>query len=235
MDNYDVVVIGAGPGGYVAAIRSAQLGLRTACVEAWVGDDGASSLGGTCLNVGCIPSKALLDSSHHWEHLRKHAKDHGIVAGELSIDIGVMQKRKDKIVRTLTQGIGALFKKNGVTLLKGRGRLQPERQVSVHDPAGVEVARVLARNIIIATGSVPATLAAIPVDQDQIVDSTGALAFEQVPARLGVIGGGVIGLELGSVWRRLGSEVTIFEALPDFLASADREVAKEAQKLLSRR
>ena len=234
MDTYDVVVIGAGPGGYVAAIRCAQLGLRTACVEAWTGAEGASSLGGTCLNVGCIPSKALLDSSHHWEHLRKHAKDHGITAGELSFDVEVMQKRKDKIVRTLTQGIGALFKKNGVTLLQGHGRLHANREVSVHDQAGVEVSRVAARNVIVATGSVPATLEAVPVDQDQVVDSTGALAFTSVPARLGVIGGGVIGLELGSVWRRLGSEVTIFEALPDFLASADREVAKEAQKLLGR-
>lgn len=233
MDNYDVVVVGAGPGGYVAAIRCAQLGLRTACVEAWTGADG-TSLGGTCLNVGCIPSKALLDSSHHWEHLRKHAKEHGITAGELSFDVGVMQKRKDKIVRTLTQGIGALFKKNGVTLLQGRGRLHADRQVSVHDQAGTEISRVAARNVIIATGSVPATLDAVPVDQEQVVDSTGALAFETVPPRLGVIGGGVIGLELGSVWRRLGSEVTIFEALPEFLASADREVAKEALKLLGR-
>ena len=234
MENYDVVVIGAGPGGYVAAIRCAQLGLRTACVESWTGGDGSSSLGGTCLNVGCIPSKALLDSSHHWEHLRKHAKEHGITAGDLSFDIGVMQKRKDKIVRTLTQGIGALFKKNGVTLWHGRGQLQPGREVSVHDLTGAEVARLAGTHVIIATGSVPATLPALPVDQAQVVDSTGALAFDTVPARLGVIGGGVIGLELGSVWRRLGSEVTIFEALPEFLASADRDVAKEAQKLLGR-
>ena len=234
MENYDVVVIGAGPGGYVAAIRSAQLGLRTACVEAWTGPDGGSTLGGTCLNVGCIPSKALLDSSHHWEHLRKHAKEHGITAGELSFDVGVMQKRKDKIVRTLTQGIGALFKKNGVTLLQGRGQLLPGRQVAVLDANGAETTRVSSTNVVIATGSVPATLAAAEVDQQRVVDSTGALAFDAVPPRLGVIGGGVIGLELGSVWRRLGSEVTVFEALPEFLASADRDVAKEAQKLLTR-
>lgn len=234
MENFDVVIIGAGPGGYVAAIRCAQLGLKTACVESWHNAKGDAALGGTCLNVGCIPSKALLDSSHHFEHMRKHAKDHGISTGEVSIDIAVMQKRKDKIVQTLTQGIGALFTKNGVRWVQGHGRLQPGLQVSVLDAAGSESERLQARHIIVATGSVPARIPPAPVDQQRIVDSTGALAFDTVPAKLGVIGAGVIGLELGSVWRRLGAAVTIFEALPTFLAGADQDVAKEAQKLLTK-
>ncbi len=234
MENYDVVVIGAGPGGYVAAIRCAQLGLKTACIESWRNGKGEPTLGGTCLNVGCIPSKALLDSSHHYEHLRKHAKEHGISTGEVAIDVAVMQKRKDKIVQTLTQGIGALFKKNGVQWLQGHGRLLPDLQVAVVDPAGAETARLQAKHIVVATGSVPARIPPAPVDQRRIVDSTGALAFDAVPATLGVIGAGVIGLELGSVWRRLGAEVTVFEALPSFLAAADQDVAKEAQKLLSK-
>ncbi len=234
MENFDVVIIGAGPGGYVAAIRCAQLGLKTACVESWRNAKGDPALGGTCLNVGCIPSKALLDSSHQFEHMRKHAKDHGISTGEVSIDIAVMQKRKDKIVHTLTQGIGALFKKNGVRWIQGHGRLEPGLQVSVMDAAGAESERLQARHIIVATGSVPARIPPAPVDQQRIVDSTGALAFDTVPAKLGVIGAGVIGLELGSVWRRLGAAVTIFEALPSFLAGADQDVAKEAQKLLTK-
>ena len=234
METFDVVVIGAGPGGYVAAIRCAQLGLKTACIESWRNAKGDAALGGTCLNVGCIPSKALLDSSHHYEHLRKHAKDHGISTGEVSIDIAVMQKRKDKIVHTLTQGIGALFKKNGVQWLQGRGRLLGGLEVAVIDPAGQETARLKASHIIVATGSVPARNPPAPVDQQRVVDSTGALAFDAVPARLGIIGAGVIGLELGSVWRRLGAEVTIFEALPGFLGGADHEVAREAQKLLGK-
>ncbi len=234
MSDYDVVVIGAGPGGYVAAIRCAQLGLKTACVESWLNPAGKPALGGTCLNVGCIPSKALLDSSHHFEHLRKHAKDHGIITGEVSFDVGVMQKRKEKIVSTLTQGIASLFKKNGVTWLQGRGVLKAADEVAILDQSGVETARVKAGKIVIATGSVPARIPPAPVDQINIVDSTGALAFEQVPARLGVIGAGVIGLELGSVWRRLGADVTVFEAMPKFLAAADDDVAAESYKLLSK-
>lgn len=234
MDNYDVVVIGAGPGGYVAAIRCAQLGLKTACIELWRNQKGDPALGGTCLNVGCIPSKALLDSSHHFEHIRTHAKDHGISTGEVAIDVAVMQKRKDRIVQTLTQGIGALFKKNGVQWLQGRGRLLPGLQVAVVDADGKETSRLQARHIVVATGSVPTRIPPAPVDQERIVDSTGALAFSAVPATLGVIGAGVIGLELGSVWRRLGAKVTIFEALPSFLATADQDIAKEAQKLLTK-
>ena len=234
MESYDVVVIGAGPGGYVAAIRCAQLGLKTACIESWRNGDGEAALGGTCLNVGCIPSKALLDSSHQFEHLRTHAQDHGITTGEVAIDIAVMHRRKDKIVHTLTQGIGALFKKNGVQWLQGRGRLLPDLQVAVIDPAGQESARLQAKHVILATGSVPTRIPSAPIDGQRVVDSTGALAFDAVPAKLGVIGAGVIGLELGSVWRRLGSQVTIFEALPNFLALADQDIAKEAQKLLTR-
>jgi dihydrolipoamide dehydrogenase len=234
MENYDVVVIGAGPGGYVAAIRCAQLGLKTACVESWRNAKGDGALGGTCLNVGCIPSKALLDSSHHYEHIRKHAAEHGISTGEVGIDIAVMQKRKDKIVQTLTQGIGALFKKNGVRWVQGHGRLQQNLQVAVVDADGNETERLQAQHIIVATGSVPTRIGAAPVDQSRIVDSSGALAFDSVPERLGVIGAGVIGLELGSVWRRLGAAVTVFEALPSFLATADQDVAKEAQKLLTK-
>jgi len=234
MDKYDVVVIGAGPGGYVAAIRCAQLGLKTACVERGVVDGSKPTLGGTCLNVGCIPSKALLDSSHHFEHLRLHAKDHGIASENLSIDIGVMQKRKDKIVKTLTQGIAGLFKKNGVTWIEGSGALAAGPTVEISADDGTVTATIAANDVIIATGSIPAAIPPAPIDQDRIVDSTGALAFDAVPASLGVIGAGVIGLELGSVWRRLGAEVVILEALPDFLAAADKDVAKEAHKLLKR-
>ena len=234
MDNYDVVVIGAGPGGYVAAIRCAQLGLKTACVERGVHAEGKPTLGGTCLNVGCIPSKALLDSSHHFEHLQLHAKDHGIDAQGVSMDVARMQKRKDKIVKTLTMGIAGLFKKNEVTWLAGSGTLKPDLAVDVCDRDSKTLSTVAAKNIIIATGSVPAAIPPASVNQKNIVDSTGALAFDTVPETLGVIGAGVIGLELGSVWRRLGANVTILEALPEFLASADKAVAKEAKKLLGR-
>lgn len=234
MEAFDVVVIGGGPGGYVAAIRCAQLGLKTACIEAWTNPAGKPALGGTCLNVGCIPSKALLDSSHHFEHLRKHASEHGIVAGEVSFDVGVMQKRKEKIVQTLTLGIAALFKKNGVTWVQGRGALAGNQSVIVSNGEGEETARLAGTHLIIATGSVPARIPTAPVDQKNIVDSTGALAFGSVPARLGVIGAGVIGLELGSVWRRLGAEVVVFEALAEFLPAADLDVASEAFKLLGK-
>ncbi len=234
MDKYDVVVIGGGPGGYVAAIRAAQLGLKTACVERGVHPRGKATLGGTCLNVGCIPSKALLDSSHHYEHLQLHAKDHGIDAKEISMDIAAMQKRKQKIIKILTQGIAGLFKKNGVTWIEGSGELTAGRDINISSRDGDLISTLAARNVIIATGSVPAVIPPAVVDQEMIVDSTGALAFDKVPETLGIIGAGVIGLELGSVWRRLGSKVAILEALPDFLASADKDVAKEAKTLLGR-
>jgi len=234
MDKYDVVVIGAGPGGYVAAIRCAQLGLKTACIERGIHAKNKPTLGGTCLNVGCIPSKALLDSSHHYEHLQLHAKDHGIDAQGVSMDVAVMQKRKDKIVKMLTQGIAGLFKKNGVTWIEGSGRLSAGPNVEITDRDGKTVSTVAAQNVIVATGSVAAAIPPAVIDQKNIVDSTGALAFDAVPEILGVIGAGVIGLELGSVWRRLGSKVVILEALPEFLASADTAIAKEAKKLLGR-
>ena len=236
MDSYDVLVIGGGPGGYVAAIRSAQLDMKTACVESWLGDNGQPALGGTCLNVGCIPSKALLDSSHHYEHIRKHAQEHGILVEGVRADVPTMVGRKAKIVKTLTQGIAGLLKKNNVPWLQGHGKLVGDMQVEITATASQSptATTVSARHIIIATGSVPANIPPAPVDNTRIVDSTGALAFDEVPKRLGVIGAGVIGLELGSVWRRLGSEVVVLEALPDFLGAADAQIAQEALKVLKK-
>jgi len=234
MKKYDVVVIGAGPGGYVTAIRCAQLGLSTACVESWINDEGKPALGGTCLNVGCIPSKALLDSSHHFHHMKHQSNDHGITTTGVSMDVNKMVARKAKIVKILTQGISSLFKKNKVDWLRGQAKLLKNKEVEIspqhetHDEKTI----VEASHIIIATGSVPTKIPPASVDDKLIVDSTGALKFNEVPRRLGVIGAGVIGLELGSVWNRLGSEVTILEALPDFLALVDRQVATEAEKSL---
>ncbi len=234
MKKYDVVVIGAGPGGYVTAIRCAQLGLSTACVESWINDENKPALGGTCLNVGCIPSKALLDSSHHFHHIKNEASDHGITVSGASIDVNKMVSRKAKIVKALTMGISGLFKKNKIDWLKGQGKIISNKEVEIspqHDTHD-EVTTVEAGNIIIATGSVPTKIPPATVDDKLIVDSTGALKFNEVPRRLGVIGAGVIGLELGSVWNRLGSEVTVLEALPDFLSLVDRQAAKEAEKVL---
>jgi dihydrolipoamide dehydrogenase len=222
MADYKVIVIGAGPAGYVAAIRCAQLGMKTACVDKW------ANLGGTCLNVGCIPSKALLDSSHHYYFMQKEAEEHGIKSEGLSIDIAAMQARKNKIVKMLTGGIGGLFKKNKVVSLKGAARLISNTEVEVNTQI------ISADNIIIASGSVPTQIPVTPIDNEFIVDSTGALAFDAVPQRLGVIGAGAIGLELGSVWSRLGSKVTIFEALDEFLSVADRNIASAAQKELKK-
>jgi dihydrolipoamide dehydrogenase len=234
MADYNVIVIGAGPAGYVAAIRCAQLGLKTACVDKWINSAGKSSLGGTCLNVGCIPSKALLDSSHHYYFMQKEAKQHGIKSEGLSIDISAMLARKDKIVKMLTTGIGGLFKKNKVTAIEGAARLVGNnKQVEVVANDG-STQTISADNIIIASGSVPTQIPVAVVDNEFIVDSTGALSFEAVPERLGVIGAGAIGLELGSVWSRLGSKVTVFEALDDFLSVADRQIASAAQKELKK-
>ncbi len=234
MQSFDVVVIGAGPGGYVAAIRCAQLGLSTACVERWLDNNGKPVLGGTCLNVGCIPSKALLDSSHHFTFVKHEAAEHGINVASVTPDIHKMIERKDNIVKTLTGGIAGLFKKNQIQWLQGHGKLLANNRVHVTpsaEDAGDDYT-VQARHIIIATGSVPAKIPPAPVDGDKIVDSTGALAFTDVPRRLGVIGAGVIGLELGSVWRRMGAEVTILEALDDFLPSVDGHIAAETEKIL---
>lgn len=231
--DYDVLVIGAGPAGYVAAIRCAQLGMKTACIEKWLTDDGRSTLGGTCLNVGCIPSKALLDSSHHFSDLQKHAQDHGISFDNLNIDISTMQARKNGVVTSLTKGIEMLFKKNKIKDLRGHARFVSANQVELTSHDG-QKSLVSATTIIIATGSVPFELPFAPYDHDFIVDSTGALSFDKVPPRLGIIGAGVIGLELGSVWSRLGSQVTLLEALPDFLATADRDIAKAALRIFNK-
>ena len=229
--HYDVIVIGAGPAGYVAAIRCAQLGMSVAVVEQWRGKNGKPSLGGTCLNVGCIPSKALLDSSERYHALQANrAVNHGIRIGKLSLDLAAMQARKDKVVQQLTAGIAALFKANGITWLQGRGKLLPGKQVAV-TTHNRKVSHHTAKSaVIIASGSLPIDIPAAPIDQQRIVDSSGALAFTKVPKKLAVIGGGVIGLELGSVWNRLGSEVIVLEAMDDFLAMADRHIAREALK-----
>jgi len=232
MERYQLLVIGAGPGGYVAALRAAQLGLTVACVDRWLGKDGKPSLGGTCLNVGCIPSKALLDSSEQVHRAQHQFKTHGINVGELSIDLATMLGRKDKIVSQLTGGIRGLFKKNKVTFLPGSAQLLGDGQVKITDHNDAQQT-VAADNIIIATGSSPVDIPVAKVDNDRIVDNAGALEFKTIPKRLGVIGAGVIGLELGSVWKRLGAEVAIIEALPDFLAAADQQVAREAAKLLA--
>lgn len=227
MAEFDVVVIGAGPGGYVAAIRCAQLSLSVACVDDWKNPQGKSSLGGTCLNVGCIPSKALLESSENFERVAHDFAAHGISASGVQLDVAKMLARKDKIVTDFTSGIGSLFKKNKVSSLQGRatllGRDGDSWRVAV---AGNEELR--AKHVIIATGSTPRVLPQALLDGVRIVDNSGALAFAEVPKRLAIIGAGVIGLELGSVWRRLGSEVTILEAAPAFMPAADEQVAKEA-------
>ena len=225
---YDVVVIGAGPAGYVAAIRCAQLGMKTGVVDRWIGKDGKPALGGTCLNAGCIPSKALLESSEHYYHAREKLSTHGIQVGTVSIDVGAMIARKDKIVRSLTGGIEGLFRKNKIDWLKGAGALLEAGQVQVTAADGAKEV-VEAHHIIIATGSSSRDIPNVPVDGRQIVDSSGALEFGEVPARLGVIGAGVIGLELGSVWRRLGSEVVLLEAMDSFLAMCDEQIAQIAQ------
>ena len=228
-DKYDVVVIGAGPGGYVAAIRAAQLGLKTACVEKYVGKDGKQALGGTCLNVGCIPSKALLDSSWKFHEAQDGFQIHGISTKGLSIDIPAMLERKDKIVKQFTGGVTALFKANGVTSIEGHGKLLAGKKVEVTDAEG-KTTILEAENVILASGSRPIDIPPAPLTEDVIVDSTGALEFQTVPKKLGVIGAGVIGLELVSVWRRLGAEVVVFEALDKFLGLADEQISKEALK-----
>jgi dihydrolipoamide dehydrogenase len=239
--SFDVAVIGAGPGGYVAAIRCAQLGLKTVCIDEWKNLQGKPSLGGTCLNVGCIPSKALLESSENYERAAHKFSAHGINVEGLSIDVPVMMSRKDKIVANFTGGVAMLLKKNKVvsmhghaTLLKGGEDKDNPGLWQIEVKNGVTVDTVEAQHVIIATGSAPRQLPFAPVDNERILDNTGALALTETPSRLGVVGGGVIGLEMGSLWRRLGSEVTILEALPGFLMAADEQVAKEARKIFTR-
>ena len=231
MDNYDVVVIGAGPGGYVAAIRCAQLGLKTACIDKWLDRSGRPALGGTCLNVGCIPSKALLDSSHHFHNVEHLLPRHGISIKGARIDVAAMQARKNEVVQTLTGGIKGLFRKNQIEFVAGTACLRAGKQVEVTGHDG-SIRSLTGTNLIIASGSVPVSISAAALDSQHVVDSEGALSFNEVPRRLGVIGAGVIGLELGSVWNRLGSEVVVLEALDDFLAVADRQIAAHALKLL---
>jgi dihydrolipoamide dehydrogenase len=226
-ENFDVVVIGAGPAGYHAAIRAAQLGLKTACIDAALGKDGKPALGGTCLRVGCVPSKALLDSSRQFHNLQHLFGEHGITAKDAKIDVATMVGRKDKIVKQFTGGIAMLFKANKITPYYGFGTLHPNKVVKVKQHDGSEV-ELQGKHIVIAAGSDSIELPFAKFDQKNIVDNVGALDFTEVPKRLGVIGAGVIGLELGSVWKRLGAEVTILEALPDFLAAADAEVSKLA-------
>lgn len=235
---FDVAVIGAGPGGYVAAIRCAQLGLNTVCIDEWKNSEGTPSLGGTCLNVGCIPSKALLESSENFERAAKKFGEHGIKLENLSIDVPAMIARKNKIVKAFTSGIAMLFKKNKITSMHGRGMLldrQNENQLwNIQVSNGDQSEVVQAEFVILATGSTPRPFPLVEIDNDKVLDNVGALALSEVPKRLGVIGAGVIGLEMGSVWRRLGAEVTILEAQPGFLLSADESVAKEAQKVFTR-
>ncbi|HJT50624.1 MAG TPA: dihydrolipoyl dehydrogenase [Nitrosospira sp.] len=238
---FDVAVIGAGPGGYVAAIRCAQLGLKSVCIDEWKNAQGKPSLGGTCLNVGCIPSKALLESSENYERVAHKFSAHGIKVEGLSFDVAVMMSRKDKIVSGFTGGVGMLLKKNKVTSVHGHATLLRRDdgssngscwQIEVKNGDKIEV--IEATHVIIATGSVPRQLPIAPVDNERILDNSGALSLQEVPKRLGVIGGGVIGLEMGSLWRRLGSEVTILEAMPGFLMAADEQVAKEARKIFTK-
>jgi len=225
---YDVVVIGGGPGGYVAAIRAAQLGLRTACVEK------RGALGGTCLNVGCIPSKVLLQSSHHYEAAAHEFAAHGVKVAGVEVDLPAMMKRKDKVVLDLTKGVEFLFKKNKVDYVVGGGAITTPDTVTVTPSDGGEATTLKARHIIIATGSDVATLPGIAIDENRIVSSTGALALDRVPKRMVVVGGGYIGIELGSVWRRLGAEVIVVEFLDQILAGMDGEVSKQMQRLLTR-
>jgi dihydrolipoyl dehydrogenase len=232
-DTYDVAVIGAGPAGYPTAIRAAQNGLKVVCIDAWKNRDGTAALGGTCLNAGCIPSKALLESTELLHRAQSEFAAHGIRAQGISVDLATLQKRRAGIVRTMTGGIGALFKGAGVSAIHGRARLLAGRrlEVTAHDGSKSELA---ARHVVLASGSVPAELPALRFDHQRICDSWDALEFDAVPPRLCVIGAGIIGLELGSVWRRLGSQVVILEALENFLALADQQLAAEAARHFKR-
>src|SRR5437762_8074499 len=229
--SFDVVVIGAGPGGYTAAIRAAQLGFKTACIDDWSRAGGKPAPGGTCTNVGCIPSKALLQSSENFEHAQHTFGDHGILIKDIAIDVAKMLARKDKVVGQNNDGILYLFKKNKVTFFHGRGSFAGKAgdawTINVEGPSATQIT---GQHVIVATGSKPRALPDVAMDNDRVLDNEGALAIPEVPKKLGVVGAGVIGLEMGSVWCRLGSEVTILEALPTFLGVADEAIAKEALK-----
>jgi dihydrolipoamide dehydrogenase len=233
--SFDVVVVGAGPGGYIAAIRAAQLGLSVACIDEWKTAEGKPAPGGTCTNVGCIPSKALLQSSENYEHVGHAYAEHGIKVKDLSLDLAQMLKRKDKVVRQNNDGILYLFKKNKITFFHGRGSFSgSDANGYAISVTGKSEDALTAKHVIVATGSNPRSLPGTGFDNKLILDNDGALAIPEVPKRLGVIGAGVIGLEMGSVWRRLGSEVRILEALPTFLGAADEQVAKEAAKVFAK-
>jgi dihydrolipoamide dehydrogenase len=228
---FDVIVIGGGPGGYIAAIRAAQLGFNVACVDEWKNAQGGPALGGTCTNVGCIPSKALLQSSEHFEQAGHHFADHGINVSGLSLDLAKMVGRKDTVVKQNNDGVVYLFKKNKVAFFHGRGSFVAAKdgfyEIKV---AGKSEETISGKHIIIATGSNARVLPGTPFDEDKILSNDGALRMTAVPKKLGLIGAGVIGLEMGSVWRRLGSEVTVLEGLPTFLGAVDQQIAKEAHK-----
>ena len=232
-EQFDVAVVGAGPAGYHAAIRAAQLGLKTVCIDRWVDASGQAVLGGPCLNVGCIPSKALLDTSHKFSQAQSEFEDLGIMTQGLALDVAQMQRHKDLIVQNLTKGVAGLLKSNGVEVVTGTATLQAGKILQVTDAAD-QVSTVAAEHIILAPGSSPVDIPACARDDKMIVDSTGALAFDAVPKTVGVIGAGVIGLELGSVWSRLGAKVVLLEAVPTFLPTADKQVSKEALKLFKK-
>jgi dihydrolipoamide dehydrogenase len=230
--SFDVVVIGGGPGGYIAAIRAAQLGFSTACIDEWKNGKGGPAPGGTCTNIGCIPSKALLQSSEHFEHAGHAFADHGIGLKDLTIDIKTMLGRKDMVVKQNNDGILYLFKKNKVTFFHGRGSLVKGAAEGWEVKAGEEV--IVGKHVIVATGSNARALPGAPFDEDRILSNDGALRIPSVPKTLGLIGSGVIGLEMGSVWRRLGADVTVLEALPTFLGAVDEQIAKEAHKAFTK-
>ncbi|MBC7216412.1 MAG: dihydrolipoyl dehydrogenase [Burkholderiaceae bacterium] len=228
---FDVVVIGAGPGGYIAAIRAAQLGFNVACIDAWKNTSGGPAPGGTCTNVGCIPSKALLQSSEYFEHAKLHFSEHGITASGVKIDATQMIARKDAVVKQNNDGILYLFKKNKVSFFHGQGSFVKATEAGYEiKVSGSSEETLLGKQVIVATGSSPRAMPGVPFDEELVLSNDGALRLGAVPKRLGLIGSGVIGLEMGSVWRRLGAEVTILEALPTFLGAADEQIAKEAKK-----
>ena len=233
--SFDIIVIGAGPGGYIAAIRAAQLGFKVACIDEWKNADGGPAPGGTCTNVGCIPSKALLQSSEHFDHANHHFAEHGISAKDVKMDVGQMLKRKDTVVKQNNDGILYLFKKNKVTFFHGRASFASKSEAGYEvKVSGASEESLVAKHIIVATGSSARALPGAPFDEEQILSNDGALRIGAVPKQLALIGSGVIGLEMGSVWRRLGAQVTILEGLPTFLGAVDEQIAKEAKKIFDK-
>ncbi|MBL8353388.1 MAG: FAD-dependent oxidoreductase, partial [Delftia acidovorans] len=232
---FDVIVIGAGPGGYIAAIRAAQLGFNVACIDEWKNAAGGAAPGGTCTNVGCIPSKALLQSSEHFEHANLHFADHGISTGKVEMDVAKMIARKDAVVKQNNDGILYLFKKNKITFFHGRGSFVAAKDGAYEiKVSGAADEALSTKHVIVATGSNARALPGAAFDEDRILSNDGALRMPAVPKKLGVIGSGVIGLEMGSVWRRLGAQVTVLEALPTFLGAVDEQIAKEAHKAFTK-